>query len=182
MYETLFGNLACCKVITDITTSCWPKLFPFITSSFPLLLTRSCTKAPDVAPSIATARIPLLPLVGTLPFPLLPGQDIQQCMPSFQSVNGCLVEIFASSVSGRVGQLGVACCKAITEIKTICWPKLFPLINPSFPPLLMNNCDKVLGVAPSFAPIPKGATTKINESDESNVETPTVAFAPSDTY
>ncbi|KAF9593343.1 hypothetical protein IFM89_021747 [Coptis chinensis] len=107
----------CCIVITDISTSFWPKLFPFITPSFPPFLTTSCTKAKGAAPSIATAQISFPLLIRALSFPAVPSQDIQQCLSSFQSVNECLVAIFASSISGRVGQLGAACCKVIIEIK-----------------------------------------------------------------
>ncbi|KAF9591670.1 hypothetical protein IFM89_005542 [Coptis chinensis] len=114
------------------------------------------------------------PFLWGLPFPPLPRQDIQQCLSSLQNINGYLAEIFASFTSGRAGQLGPVCCKAITDINTSCWPKLFPF-NPSFPPLLMGNCATVLGAAPSTTPIPKGTTTKAGES---SVKPLTVASAP----
>ncbi|KAF9602506.1 hypothetical protein IFM89_029805 [Coptis chinensis] len=112
-----------------------------------------------------------------LPFPPLPGHDIQQCMSAFQSVTGCLTEIFASFFSGQVGQFGPTCCKVITDLSDSCLPKLFPF-NPYFPFLLKDSCSKVSGVAPSTAAIPKGTTTKIGEI---SAELLTVAPAPSET-
>ncbi|KAF9593345.1 hypothetical protein IFM89_021749 [Coptis chinensis] len=149
----------CLSAFQSLLAKTIPFYYPFL-STFPHNLlyksSKSCTfhcNNPDT----------FTLLIRTLSFPALPSQDIQQCLPSFQSVNECLATIFASSISGRVGQLGAACCKAITKIKTSCWLKLFPLINPSFPHLLMDNCAKFAGVAPSTAPIPKGATTNRSE-------------------
>ncbi|KAF9606714.1 hypothetical protein IFM89_028090 [Coptis chinensis] len=139
-----------------------------------VLFVAACLAVSMISPTVA--QLPLPPFFGGLPFPPLPGQDIQQCLSSLQNVNGCLAEIFASFTSGRAGQLGPACCKAITDINTSCWPKLFPF-NPFFPPLLIGNCAKVLGAAPSTTPIPKGTTTKAGES---SVKPLTVASAPTD--
>ncbi|KAF9593344.1 hypothetical protein IFM89_021748 [Coptis chinensis] len=85
-----------------------------------------------------------------LPFPL-PGQDIQQCLSAFQSVSGCLAEVFKSFFSGLVGQFGPTCCKVIANNSTSYWPKLFPFITLSFPPFLTNSCTKAPRAAPSIA-------------------------------
>ncbi|PIA33091.1 hypothetical protein AQUCO_04200092v1 [Aquilegia coerulea] len=66
-------------------------------------------------------------------------KEVQQCWSSFRNVNGCLWEVYGSFINGKVGALGPACCKAITEINTNCWPKMFPF-NPYFPPLLKAYC------------------------------------------
>ncbi|PIA33095.1 hypothetical protein AQUCO_04200095v1 [Aquilegia coerulea] len=81
----------------------------------------------------------LPPWFGKMTF----NQEVQQCWSSFRNVNGCVLEVYGSFINGKVGALGPACCKAITEIDTNCWPKMFPF-NPYFPPLLKAYCANAM--------------------------------------
>ncbi|KAL5712608.1 hypothetical protein ACHQM5_014762 [Ranunculus cassubicifolius] len=105
-------------------------------------------------PILAKSQTPLIGII-----PILPGEDIKQCWSSLQSVNGCILEIYTSFLTGRVGSLGPACCNAITETQSNCWPKLFPF-NPSLPLQLTNYCSKkplpVVNTAPALAPAATG--------------------------
>ncbi|KAF9619332.1 hypothetical protein IFM89_006519 [Coptis chinensis] len=82
------------------------------------------------------------PTIAQLVVPPNPIHDITKCWSSFLNVDGCVPEIFTSFLSGRVGLLGPACCNAIKEIRTSCWPAMFPF-SPLFPPLLRQYCANV---------------------------------------
>ena len=58
-------------------------------------------------------------------------QDIEQCSSVLTSVQGCLIDIINSLISGGINLFGHTCCKAINLISEHCWPKLFPF-NPTF--------------------------------------------------
>ncbi|KAM7511587.1 hypothetical protein LguiB_010462 [Lonicera macranthoides] len=78
--------------------------------------------------------------------PLEPSQNLisekfqmQQCLSSFQNIQGCLAEIFESYSRGQFSAIGPSCCKSISGIGNDCWGIMFPF-NPSFPPLLTSYC------------------------------------------
>ncbi|XP_038699735.1 uncharacterized protein LOC119997036 [Tripterygium wilfordii] len=77
-----------------------------------------------------------LPLLPPLPFGV--GAS-PQCWASLAGIQGCVVEIITSYTTGRIGVISPACCIAITNIQSDCWPKLFPL-NPLFPAGLKTFC------------------------------------------
>ncbi|KAF8079591.1 hypothetical protein N665_1015s0002 [Sinapis alba] len=88
---------------------------------------------------------PGLAEVQTTPrFPTIPGSpvDIRKCWSSLTSIQGCVVEINKSAVTGKFENVGPACCKAFTDVDAKCWPKMFPL-NPLFPPLLKDGCSRI---------------------------------------
>ncbi|KAJ0261690.1 Egg cell-secreted-like protein [Hirschfeldia incana] len=89
--------------------------------------------------------------VQTAPqFPLIPGSpiDITKCWSSLTSIQGCVIEIYKSAVTGKFENVGPACCKAFTDVDAKCWPKMFPL-NPLFPPLHKDGCSRIGSAAPS---------------------------------
>ncbi|XP_017982564.1 PREDICTED: uncharacterized protein LOC18588861 [Theobroma cacao] len=134
---------ACCQAITQIKDNCWPKMFPF-NPFFPPLLKTSCSATPPAG----TLLNDISKLSATELLPVQPGNEVAECWSSLTNSNGCLLQIFKSLPSGQIGAIGPACCKAITEIKDNCWPKLFPF-NPFFPPLLKNFCAQIGGLAPA---------------------------------
>ncbi|KAF9619320.1 hypothetical protein IFM89_006507 [Coptis chinensis] len=83
------------------------------------------------------------PTIAQLVVPPNPIHDITKCWSSLLNVDGCVSEIFTSFLSGRVGLLGPACCNAIKEISTSCWPAAMFPFNPLFRPLLMQYCANV---------------------------------------
>ncbi|KAF6158059.1 hypothetical protein GIB67_014853 [Kingdonia uniflora] len=118
------------------------------------------------SPLIPGLPFPRLPF-PSFPFPGLPspgllppgiGQEIQQCLSSLQSVQGCYSDIFSSITRGQVHLLGPACCKAIASVSTICWQKLFPFY-PQLPSMLNGFCTTQ---APS---LPASTTTIPIRSD-----------------
>ncbi|KAG7564927.1 Prolamin-like domain [Arabidopsis suecica] len=68
--------------------------------------------------------------------------DIVKCSSSLFNVQGCVQEIYNSIFSGQFANIEAACCKIFLAIDTNCWPRMFPL-NPFFPPLLKNNCERI---------------------------------------
>ncbi|XP_038699695.1 uncharacterized protein LOC119996992 [Tripterygium wilfordii] len=88
--------------------------------------------------------VPLPPLP-----PLPPGVGANpQCWSV--SLQGCVVDIFVSLSSGKIGSIDTACCNAITHIEDDCWPKLFPS-NPVFPNGLKTFCAAPPSLRPSIA-------------------------------
>ncbi|KAL5786334.1 hypothetical protein ACOSQ2_008726 [Xanthoceras sorbifolium] len=123
----------CCAAITQVSENCWPMMFP-ANPFFPPLLKNFCAaSSPKAAGGNAASR---MALPGLLP-PVM--------QPNMQNA-----EINKSVSSGEISGIGPACCKAVTEIKDKCWPKIFPF-NPFFPPLLKSTCAKLIG-APATAP------------------------------
>ncbi|KAF6136486.1 hypothetical protein GIB67_035045 [Kingdonia uniflora] len=102
-------------------------------------------------PNLPSPSFPLpgLPSPGLLPPGL--GQEIQQCLSSLQSVQGCYSDIFSSITRGQVHLLSPACCKAIASVSTSCWQKLFPFY-PQLPSMLNGFCA-------TQAPSPPASTT-----------------------
>ena len=119
----------CCNAITKIEENCLSKLFPY-NDIFAPLLNNSCAQSPKENGQVSglTARKASLP--GHLL--MLPrNQDMQQCSSVLTSVQGCLIDIINSLISGGINLFGPTCCKAINLISEHCWPKLFPF-NPTF--------------------------------------------------
>ncbi|CAN8248237.1 unnamed protein product [Cochlearia groenlandica] len=79
--------------------------------------------------------------------------DLQKCWSSLFSVEGCVVEIYKSVVTGKFENVGPACCKAFSEVDAKCWPKMFPLY-PLFPRLLKDGCSRISGAAPPTHTMP----------------------------
>ncbi|XP_038699736.1 uncharacterized protein LOC119997037 [Tripterygium wilfordii] len=94
-------------------------------------------------------------LAQLLPFPPLPPLPFgiganPQCWSSITGIQGCVLEIITSFTTGKIGVIGPACCTAITNIQSDCWPKLFPL-NPFFPAGLKTFCAAPTPLRPSIA-------------------------------
>ncbi|CAH8389394.1 unnamed protein product [Eruca vesicaria subsp. sativa] len=86
----------------------------------------------------------------------IPGSpvDITKCWSSLISIQGCVIEIYKSVVTGKFENVGPACCKAFTDVDAKCWPKMFPL-NPLSPPLVKNSCSRIsAATTPQFPIIP----------------------------
>ncbi|KAL5783411.1 hypothetical protein ACOSP7_008440 [Xanthoceras sorbifolium] len=119
----------CCAAITQVSENCWPMMFP-ANPFFPPLLKNFCAApSPKAAGGNAASRMALPGLL-----PPVNATEYAECWSSLANVSG----------------IGPACCKAVTEIKDKCWPKIFPF-NPFFPPLLKSTCAKLIG-APATAP------------------------------
>ncbi|ESQ38640.1 hypothetical protein EUTSA_v10029475mg [Eutrema salsugineum] len=89
------------------------------------------------------------------PSPLSPGFfppglpiDLVKCWSSLFNVEGCVLEIFKSIFSGKFENVEAACCKAFSTLDANCWPQMFPL-NPFFPPLLKDNCARIIPSSPA---------------------------------
>ncbi|XVE98426.1 hypothetical protein REPUB_Repub03eG0105400 [Reevesia pubescens] len=124
------------------TTICW-------------LLLATCT-AVLFQPGLAElAPVPPLGIIPNLQGLLPPGTplEIQECWSGLAEIQGCISEIFQSLFSGQFGSIGPNCCKAFTQIKQDCWPKMFPF-QPSFPPFLKNFCAPITAPARFTAPSP----------------------------
>ncbi|AEE78444.1 putative Prolamin-like domain-containing protein [Arabidopsis thaliana] len=91
----------------------------------------------QVRPGFSQA-LPTIP--GLFP-PGLP-IDIIKCWSSLFNVQGCVQEIYKSIFSGQFASIEAPCCKTFSAIDTNCWPHMFPL-NPFFPPILKNNCERI---------------------------------------
>ncbi|KAF6160077.1 hypothetical protein GIB67_025740 [Kingdonia uniflora] len=141
----------CCKAITQVSEKCWPKIFPF-NPFFPHLLTNFCVinigrGAPTATPTVESNTKPFEPSISqpTSEAELaavgsVPEIQVQQCLSSLQSVEGCVQEVITSFLSFQVRLVGPVCCKAIVELKDSCWPKIF-LLNPYFPPMVKKYCS-----------------------------------------
>ncbi|EOA15102.1 hypothetical protein CARUB_v10028470mg [Capsella rubella] len=79
---------------------------------------------------------------------LFPPIDLVKCWSSLFSVEGCVLEISKSIFSGKFENVQSACCKAFSTLDANCWPHMFPL-NPFFPPLLKDNCARLVPNSPA---------------------------------
>ncbi|ESQ31554.1 hypothetical protein EUTSA_v10005546mg [Eutrema salsugineum] len=89
------------------------------------------------------------------PPPTIPGLfppglpvDLVKCWSSLFSVEGCVLEISKSIFSGKFENVEAACCKVFSTLDANCWPQMFPL-NPFFPPLLKDNCARIVPKSPA---------------------------------
>ncbi|KAI4335641.1 hypothetical protein L6164_014273 [Bauhinia variegata] len=138
---------ACCRAITQITGSCWSRLFPF-NPYFPPLLKSSCR---GTRGNVNVPSLPLINLTFQGPGLLPPGPA--KCWRSLASIPGCVLEIYGALYSGKFGSIGPTCCKAITNINNSCWTGMFPM-NPLFPPLLTSSCARPPPATAALAPHP----------------------------
>ncbi|KAL1206707.1 hypothetical protein V5N11_027266 [Cardamine amara subsp. amara] len=74
--------------------------------------------------------------------------DLIKCWSSLFNVEGCVLEISKSVFSGKFENVEAACCKEFSALDANCWPHMFPL-NPFFPPLLKDNCARIVPNSPT---------------------------------
>ncbi|KAL1203470.1 hypothetical protein V5N11_009832 [Cardamine amara subsp. amara] len=105
-----------------------------------ILLMVSLCAANFFTQGVAQMQTPL-----TIPgiFPIGLPIDLVKCWASLFNVEGCVLEISKSIFSGKFENVEAACCKAFSALDANCWPQMFPL-NPFFPPLLKDNCARIV--------------------------------------
>ncbi|TXG56886.1 hypothetical protein EZV62_018199 [Acer yangbiense] len=124
----------CCAAIAHVSEDCWPKMFPINPLFLPLLKTACAAPSPTSAGANAMSKVSFPGLVPNV-------TEIIECWSSLADIEGCVSEIYQSILdTGLIGKIGLACCKAVTEINDKCWPMIFPF-NPFFPPLLKSTCS-----------------------------------------
>ncbi|XP_021910766.1 uncharacterized protein LOC110824500 [Carica papaya] len=70
---------------------------------------------------------------------LLPGlPQINQCLGSLNSIQGCIISIFTFPIGGLIPSS--PCCNAFLNITTSCQSIIFPLA-PSTPSLIQSYCN-----------------------------------------
>ncbi|KAL0824711.1 hypothetical protein Bca101_048388 [Brassica carinata] len=84
---------------------------------------------------------------GLFPPGLVP-IDLVKCWSSLFTVQGCVLAISNSFFSGKIENVEAACCKVFSTLDANCWPHMFPL-NPFFPPLLKDNCARIIPNSPA---------------------------------
>ncbi|CAG7892683.1 unnamed protein product [Brassica rapa] len=128
---------ACCKVFSTLDANCWPHMFP-LNPFFPPLLKDNCALAQMQNPQAIPGLFP----------PGLEPIDLVKCWSSLFTVQGCVLAISNSFFSGKFENVEAACCKVFSTLDANCWPHMFPL-NPSFPPLLKDNCARIIPNSPA---------------------------------
>ncbi|CAG7892680.1 unnamed protein product [Brassica rapa] len=128
---------ACCKVFSTLDANCWPHMFP-LNPFFPPLLKDSCALAQMQNPQAIPGLFP----PGLVPI------DLVKCWASLFTVQGCVLAISNSFVSGKFENVEAACCKVFSTLDANCWLHMFPL-NPFFPPLLKDNCARIIPNSPA---------------------------------
>ncbi|CAA7024792.1 unnamed protein product [Microthlaspi erraticum] len=81
-------------------------------------------------------------------FPFGSPVDLVKCWSSLFTVEGCVLEISKVIFSGNFKNVEAACCKVFSSLDANCWPHMFPL-NPFFPPLLKDNCARIVPNSPA---------------------------------
>ncbi|KAH7861662.1 hypothetical protein Vadar_029052 [Vaccinium darrowii] len=71
-------------------------------------------------------------------------EDIVTCWTPVIKTHGCITQMYESLCKNAFSSIGPACCRAITDIKQTCWPRMFPF-HPDFPPLVRGHCADFLG-------------------------------------
>ncbi|KAJ4911443.1 hypothetical protein Rs2_06064 [Raphanus sativus] len=84
---------------------------------------------------------------GLFPPGLVP-VDLVKCWSSLFNVQGCVLAISNSFLSGNFENVEAACCKVFSTLDANCWPQMFPL-NLFFPPLLKDNCARIVPNSPA---------------------------------
>ncbi|CAH8334008.1 unnamed protein product [Eruca vesicaria subsp. sativa] len=84
---------------------------------------------------------------GIFPPGLVP-VDLVKCWWSLYNIQGCVLAISTSFLSGKFENIEAECCKAFSSLDANCWPHMFPL-NPFFPPLLKENCAHIIPNSPA---------------------------------
>ncbi|CAN6995137.1 unnamed protein product [Brassica oleracea var. botrytis] len=128
---------ACCKVFSTLDANCWPHMFP-LNPFFPPLLKDNCALAQMQNPQAIPGLFP----PGLVPI------DLVKCWLSLFTVQGCVLAISNSFFSGKFENVEAACCKVFSTLDANCWPHMFPL-NPFFPPLLKDNCARIIPNSPA---------------------------------
>ncbi|CAN6842515.1 unnamed protein product [Brassica oleracea] len=128
---------ACCKVFSTLDANCWPHMFP-MNPFFPPLLKDNCALAQMQNPQAIPGLFP----PGLVPI------DLVKCWSSLFTVQGCVLAISNSFISGKIENVEAACCKVFSTLDANCWPHMFPL-NPFFPPLLKDNCARIIPNSPA---------------------------------
>ncbi|CAN6842525.1 unnamed protein product [Brassica oleracea] len=128
---------ACCKVFSTLDANCWPHMFP-LNPFFPPLLKDNCALAQMQNPQAIPGLFP----PGLVPI------DLVKCWSSLFTVQGCVLAISNSFFSGKIENVEAACCKVFSTLDANCWPHMFPL-NPFFPPLLKDNCARIIPNSPA---------------------------------
>ncbi|CAG7892685.1 unnamed protein product [Brassica rapa] len=128
---------ACCKVFSTLDANCWPHMFP-LNPFFPPLLKDNCALAQMQNPQAIPGLFP----PGLVPI------DLVKCWSSLFTVQGCVLAISNSFFSGKFENVEAACCKVFSTLDANCWPHMFPL-NPFFPPLLKDNCARIIPNSPT---------------------------------
>ncbi|CAN6850824.1 unnamed protein product [Brassica oleracea] len=128
---------ACCKVFSTLDANCWPHMFP-LNPFFPPLLKDNCALAQMQNPQAIPGLFP----PGLVPI------DLVKCWSSLFTVQGCVLAISNSFFSGKFENVEAACCKVFSTLDANCWPHMFPL-NPFFPPLLKDNCARIIPNSPA---------------------------------
>ncbi|WZZ32129.1 hypothetical protein YC2023_015530 [Brassica napus] len=130
---------ACCKVFSTLDANCWPHMFP-LNPFFPPLLKDNCARIIPNSPAHNCDSRTFPP--GLVPI------DLVKCWSSLFTVQGCVLAISNSFFSGKFENVEAACCKVFSTLDANCWPHMFPL-NPFFPPLLKDNCSRIIPNSPA---------------------------------
>ncbi|ESQ31594.1 hypothetical protein EUTSA_v10005657mg [Eutrema salsugineum] len=96
-----------------------------------------------VTPGVAQVQ-PSIPSI----FPPISPIDPIKCWSSLFDVEGCVLEIYNSILSGQFGSIEATCCKTFVTIDVNYWPQMFPL-NPFFPRLLKDSCAHIVPNSPT---------------------------------
>lgn len=102
------------------------------------------------AVTFATERVAQVQPPATIPalFPLGLPIDLVKCWSSLFNVEGCVLQISNSILSGKFENLEAPCCKVFSSLDANCWPQMFPL-NPFFPPYLKEICARIVPNPPT---------------------------------
>ncbi|CAH8384486.1 unnamed protein product [Eruca vesicaria subsp. sativa] len=84
---------------------------------------------------------------GIFPPGLVP-VDLVKCWSSLFNIQGCVLGLSTSFLSGKFENNEAECCKAFSSLDANCWPHMFPL-NPFFPPLLKEKCAHIIPNSPA---------------------------------
>ncbi|KAF8106310.1 hypothetical protein N665_0144s0021 [Sinapis alba] len=112
---------------------------------FSMILVASLWTATFITQGVAQVQPPAK-IPGLFP-PGLP-IDLVKCWSSLFNIEGCVLQISNSILSGKFENLEAACCKAFSSLDANCWPQMFPL-NPFFPPFLKKNCARIVPNPPT---------------------------------
>ncbi|CAH8388238.1 unnamed protein product [Eruca vesicaria subsp. sativa] len=112
---------------------------------FSVILTASFLAENFVTQGVAQVQQP-----ATIPGLFPPGLpiDLVKCWSSLFNIEGCVLQISNSILSDKFENLEATCCKAFSSLDANCWSQMFPL-NPLFPPILKENCARIVPNPPT---------------------------------